>query len=445
MKNMNLKKRVSYRAGGTVLLLMSAPAVYASPVIMAPPATTDTTPTWSEQESTNNEMQVFIPNGEFRRAPDSPFSYGPFVLRPHVSYGFMYATGLLAATNNAEDTIIQTVSPGVTLDMGQHWTVDYTPTLTFYSNTKFNNSLDQIATLNGATRYGDWNFGLSQSYNRTSSLLNETAQQTQQEDYSTGLNAGYAISDRWLATFALNQDFLDNTGFNSSKTWSTTDGLDYTFWERLTVGATVGAGYVDLSNSGSQQYESLEGVINWRATDKLSLSLSGGFEEQEYSASGEANALNPIFSVSIQYQPFKGTQLSFSANRAITTSDLYVLASSQISTSANVGVSQQLLKNFFLSLNAGYLQNDFTEEESFSEAQFFHSPGAGFPGTTPPGSFSEGLHRTDNSYTFNATLSHAFLKRGNIALTYQYTDYQSNTAGYSYKSNQVGIQMSFNY
>ena len=69
MKNMNLKKRVSYRAGGTVLLLMSTPAIYASQVVMAPPATTDTTPTWSEQESTNNEMQVFIPNGEFRRAP----------------------------------------------------------------------------------------------------------------------------------------------------------------------------------------------------------------------------------------------------------------------------------------------------------------------------------------------------------------------------------------
>jgi len=42
-------------------------------------------------------------------------------------------------------------------------------------------------------------------------------------------------------------------------------------------------------------------------------------------------------------------------------------------------------------------------------------------------------------------LSHAFLKRGNVALTYQYSDYISTAGGFTYQSNQVGVEVSFAY
>jgi hypothetical protein len=424
MHNTNLKKRVSTGVGGTALLLMSAPLMFgAQSVIMAPPSTTDTTPSWSEQESTNNEMQVFIPATDFRRSTDEPFAYGPFVLRPHVNYNFVYGTGLQSSVGTPQNSTIQTIAPGMSLDMGQHWSADYSPSLVYYSNKNLGNSVNQSASLNGATRYGDWNFGLSQTYTLATALLAETAQETKQEEYVTSLNAGYNISDRWAATFNVTQDILNNSGFNSSKTWSTSEGLNYTFWTRLTVGATVGAGYVDLTQNGNQQYQTYQGSVNWRATDKLSFSLGGGFEEQEFATAGEANALNPIFNAAIQYLPFQYTQLSLNASRTINTSDLYILANSQITTVVSVTLSQRLLEKFYLNLSLNYDQSDFSQSvENFSLSA-----------------------RTDNAYTFNAVLSHSFLKRGTIGLTYQYTENTSNTKGFGYNSSQVGINVGFNY
>jgi len=434
MHNTNLKKRVYTGAGGTVLLLMSVPFMFASqPVLMAPPSSTDTTTPWSEQESTNDEMQVFIPATDFRRSSDEPFTYGPYVLRPHVNYSFVYGTGLLTSTNHPVNSIIQTISPGATLDLGQHWSVDYSPSLVYYSNKQLPNSANQAATLNGGTRYGDWTFGLSQTYTLATSLLAETAQETKQEEYVTSLNAEYAISDRWLATFGVSQDILDNTGFNSSKTWSTSEGLNYTFWKRLTVGISVGDGYVALKENGDQQYQSFQGTLNWRATDKLSLSLSGGFEEQEFSTVGEANALNPIFNAAIQYLPFQGTQLSLNASQTINTSDLYILANSQITTTVGVSIDQRLFKKFYLNLTANYNQNDFTQSAVSINT------------TNGPVTIFQGSQRSDTAYTFNASLSHSFLKRGTLSLTYQNTQSASNTKGYGYNSNQVGINLGFAY
>jgi hypothetical protein len=37
------------------------------------------------------------------------------------------------------------------------------------------------------------------------------------------------------------------------------------------------------------------------------------------------------------------------------------------------------------------------------------------------------------------------LKRGNIAATYQYNDNHSSAAGYTYHSNQVGLEIGFAY
>jgi hypothetical protein len=54
-----------------------------------------------------------------------PFQYGIFNLRPHPFYRFLYGNGMLSKTNQAENTVINQLSPGFILEIGRHWTLDF--------------------------------------------------------------------------------------------------------------------------------------------------------------------------------------------------------------------------------------------------------------------------------------------------------------------------------
>ena len=72
--------------------------------------------------------------------------------------------------------------PGALLEIGSHWTLDYSPLWTVYSNNKFQNTFGQAVRLAGGTAYNDWVLGISQGYTDSSSPSVETATQTRQED-----------------------------------------------------------------------------------------------------------------------------------------------------------------------------------------------------------------------------------------------------------------------
>ena len=67
--------------------------------------------------------------------------------------------GLQAGTNQVVNTTIQQISPGALLEIGSHWTLDYTPLWTVYSNNKFQNTFGESVGLAGGAVYNDWVFG----------------------------------------------------------------------------------------------------------------------------------------------------------------------------------------------------------------------------------------------------------------------------------------------
>ncbi len=445
MNNISLKKRICSRAGGAVFLLASSPVLLAGPVVEPPPGA-NTMPTWAEQEAQNNEMQVFIPSTENLRK-DEPFVFGPLTIRPHVDYDITYAEGLLLNTNgavgtntiqhaNTHSSFIQTITPGISIDIGNHWTLDYTPSLVYYSDHDFANQLNHSASLSGATEYGDWVLGLTQTFALDSSLQSQTASQTETTTFNTSMTGTYTINERMSADLALNQELNYVKGFVDSKTWSTMDWLNYSFWKRLDVGVGVGGGYVVLSRDpaappgnpepGNQYFEDLQGRVNWRAVDKLSFSVNAGFENRHFDASGgtpATSSLTPIYGASIQYLPFKHTQLSLSANQTVNSSDYSVQSQSEVNTAVTLALNQRLFEKFYLDVSAGYNRVDYRQAV------------AGFGGSS----------RTDDNYSFSLRLTRQVLKRGSVAVHYQYTDYQSTAPGFTYDSNQVGLELNYTY
>jgi hypothetical protein len=407
--------------------IAAAPSVIASQVPTAP-LTTE----W--QQSQPDEMDVFTQPGA---AADSElpqiFRYGRLMLRPHADYRFMYGNGIQADPGDQEATIVQELSPGILMNLGSHWALDYTPTIRFYSSRKFRDTVDQSVALTGGEMLDDWKIGFSHGSQFTTTPLVETGGQTEQSTHATGLTASRALTPQISADFALDQQIALVSGFQDSYDWSTLDWLSYQFWPRLSAGVGVGGGYLKINDDSQtrgsenldQTFEQLQARINWRATEKISFQISGGLDDRQFNTAGTSDSVNPVFSASVQYQPFKTTQISLSASRTVSSSDYYLAAQQTETTGFSLNLSQTLLRKFTLSLGVGYGETDYSTSAGAASAS--------------------AVNRTDDNVSFNVRLSHPFFKRGTWALFYQYNDNSSSQAGYGFQSNQTGFEISYRY
>jgi hypothetical protein len=397
-----------------------ADGMQAQDVIMSSPSVPVLPPAVQEVET--NRTGVIQPDEAVPPVPQTnPFQWGPLDLRPHFLYQFLYGNGIQASAGHPLTTAIYNVSPGLSLGLGSHWIVDYTPTWSFYSNPQFRDTLNQNVSANGGYAYGDWVLGLSQSYASTDQPLIETGGQTAQETYSTALTASYRFGRAMSVDLGVNQNFTFTDKFINSREWSTMDWLNYQFWPRLNAGIGVGGGYNDMSVGNNSVYEQYQGRIEWRATDKISLQVHGGVEDQQFLGGGStSDSINPVYGVSVQYHPSEATAISLSADGSVGTS--YFTNQVTETTSVSVTLNQRLLKNLFLTLTGGYQNVTYTAAASGVSAG-----------------------RNDDSYSFNARLSTVFLKRGTIAATYQFSDNASNRAGFGYTSNQIGLEVGYRY
>ena len=366
-------------------------------------------------------MDVFIPAGAVPgEQPVQPFRYKFLTLRPHVDYQFSYASGILANPGQPEDTVIQQIAPGLRLDIGDHWILDYTPNWTIYSNNQFRNVFGQSASLVGGTVYGSWVLGLKQTYSDTSQPQAETGTQTREQVFDTIVNGTYTMNSKMSLDLAVSQLFDSTEQFQNYRETATTDWLNYHFWDRFNVGVGLGIGYDNPNVSSDMLFEQYLGRVNWRATDKISFQVHGGLEDRQFLQSDFSDLVNPVFGGGIQYQPFEHTQISLNADRTVSVA----VFQNQVTenTGFDLGLNQRLLGQLYLGIDGGYQNIQYIT--------------AGVTSTTT---------RTDDYYFLNARLSRDFLTRGKVAVFYQYADDSSSSPGFSYTSHQVGLEISFAY
>lgn len=386
----------------------------AQSVLASGPQPPDQTPLAVQQV---NEMDVFaaVPQTE-----SEPFKWGPVTLRPHPYYQFLDADGLQVNTNQVAHSLVQTISPGAFLEIGRHWTIDYSPAWTIYSNKQFSDNFGQAIRLVGGTTYDDWILGLIQSYSDVSALSAVTAGQTRTETYTTALNGSYTMNSKMSLDLALNQNIVSADQFSSYSEWSTMDWLNYQFQPRLNAALGAGGGYDDEAASPDMTFEQFQGRVNWRATDKIGFQLHGGVEVRQFLSGGDSPLVSPVFEATVQYQPFQQTRISITGQRMVASS--YLQDQVTETTGVTADLNQRLLGKLFLDLNGGYQLIKYVSSVNAS-----------------------GPSREDDYCSFNARLSRAFLKRGTFAVLYQFSKDNSSLSGYSLTSHQVGFQIGFSY
>ncbi len=339
------------------------------------------------------------------------WSWGPINLRGHLLYRLLYGDGFPSAPGQNYKTVINEVDPGVLFELGPHWTLDYTPSLRFYSNQHFQDTTDHAVRLNGATTYEDWSLGLSQGYATSSQPLYETGAPTEYESYSTTANAAYQINTKTSLELGLSQSFQfvgqnqPGQALTDSRVWSTMDWLNYQFWPRFGAGVGASFGYINMGFGPDMTFEQAQGRINWQATDKVSLMLSGGLDDRQFLNSTTPALLNPIFMASALYKPFESTTLSLNAGRMVSPSLLQGLVAE--STTVSGGINQRFFRKLNLSLTTGYTVVSY--ELSFAGSN---------------------LSREDDLTFANVRLSAPFRKRGTVAIFYQASENSSTQARY---------------
>jgi hypothetical protein len=434
--NQSKTRDLRIAAGLLVLAGLLAGKLLAGPVVMQTPPPTPVQAQEQQDDAVNNDMAVFVPfNNQRDGSLPEPFKFEGMVFRPHGDYQFLYVNGMLASPSNLQNTFVHTITPGIAVDLGKHWTFDYSPSFVFYSDSAFHNAVNHNVSLNGRTHYEDWLFNFSQTYSHSDATLSDTATQTKDDNFSTAIDVSHQLNDKFSFDLNLSQNLNFVQNLQDSRTWSTLDWLNYQIAKRFFIGVGAGVNYTTVTGTGADSVdEQVLGRIQWRATDKLSFNANVGVDYQQILASGNKDPLNPIFGAGVQYEPFKYTQISLNAGRTVSSSDYYTQAQNTESTTVSLNVSQRLFEKFYLSGGLNYSRTDYTVTQDFLVVS----------GSTLKVAALSNI-RTDEDYSVNLRLSHVFLKRGNVALTYQYSDNQSTEPGYSYRSNQVGFEVSFAY
>jgi hypothetical protein len=357
-----------------------------------------------------------------------PLHLGRIDFHPHLAYQLSYGNGLQSSPGQKTDTLINTISPGILIRVGTHWTLDYTPSLRFYSDSRMKDETDHAVSLVGTTTYQDWTFGLSQGYASTSEPLIETGSQTDQESYNTGLTANYRFGSQMSLDLGLNQSFrfVDQAVAAESLTdvreWSTTDWLNYQFAPSLSAGIGAGFTYDNTAYGPDMTSEQLQGRVIWRVRNKLNFLLTGGLNDQQFLSSGSSDLLTPIFSLAAEYRLFDTTTLSLSGSRAVTPS--YFQNASTESTTINAGLNQRILGKLYLNIGGAY------------GTTAYH-------GTTS-GPIGGGVGDY-NTTSFNVGLSTTLLKRATASVFYQVSYNSSSSALYNYTIRQAGLALAYQF
>ncbi len=351
----------------------------------------------------------------------TPFHWRKLSFRPSASYNFLYGNGILSSTNRSEKTIVQTITAGLAVSLGEHWSFNYSPSYVMYSNSEFEDTLNHSLGLSWRSRYEDWNFGASVATSISSDPQTETAQQTDQEIYSASVTVGRQLNGSlsWDSATSINFRLADK--FNSSRTYDTMHWLNYQYGPNLGLGLGAGGGYEEATQGADMVFERVLGRLVWHIINKLDLSLNGGPEFRQF-RSDQASIVTPTYGAALTYRPFDTTTLTLSGNRSVGSS--YFANQYTETTSVSLSLSQRFLRRYFIGLSGGVTFTDYGATEK---------------------NLASDTGRGDSSTFFSASIGTSFRKRGAISAFYSHSENDSNESAFSYNSDQVGFTISYSY
>ena len=371
---------------------------------------------------------------------DAIYSAGNLKVHFGLGYAFGYATGITTLPGQHASVYSDSVSANLSLNLGNHWTLTYSPSLPTYSSSSgFSEVVGQAVSLSGTETYEDWTFGLSDSYSFSDTPIVQTGQQTEEEANSLSLSISRPLGQDFLTAFGLSQSAVLASQFNNVYSYSGSGSLNYILNPKVMIGADVGVSYSPVSVGPSVTSESYQGVLMVRLGPRASLNLSGGIEESSYSSGGIPTETTPTFSASLSYLLGKKTSLSVSASRSLSPT----FFSNQVATSTSLGasISRPLTTKLSLSVNGTYSFTSYQAIEA-GPVTYYLVGNSSSPLVTTS---ALEVAREDRSGSIGVGLSYTLTKHLNASLSYGWSENSSTVSAFTYTSTQVGVSVGYSY
>jgi hypothetical protein len=342
--------------------------------------------------------------------PTSPYKIGLIVLHPSLSYGYQNAEGLPSRDGRRIASEIHTVSAGLSADLGEYWSVEYSPTWVNYTARAMRDSFDQDASLTGAIPFRDWELQFSERYTLSSPTLIETGRQTEQETWATSLSTSYSFnpSVQLQVSGGLNERYTDISP--DTRTWTTGISVNLVFSPRLSLNLGPGFSYSEITATPDMYNESY----------KLTFGFNTGMQYNHSKAMAAVDLSNPLLNFSLGYQPFETTSLSFLIAQEVSPSYF----GNQVMKGLNwsVSLNQRLLRRFYLNVSYAPVDSKYIAIDSVTVAS-----------------------RRDSVETYNASLTTQLFGRLEVSGTFRQTENRSTQRGLSFSSKQYGVRLAFRY
>jgi hypothetical protein len=247
--------------------------------------------------------------------------WGPFHVHPHFYYQLMHSSRLATLGTPGTETTLNSFSPGFGVQIGQRWSVDYTPTLRFYEQGPYQDGVNHMASIRGLMSYEDWGFKIAHIYHHLEDSILDTLEQTIQDVNSTALSADRALSTRLGLEVVLNRDSRDAEQFTDTTSWQGTVWLGYQLFPQLNLAFGAAAGHVDIHDDlvGDVEmvFEQVNARISYLPAEKIQMSGYVGMDFRQVISEGGRDQANPIFSGSITYQPVEPTLITLYGSHLI--------------------------------------------------------------------------------------------------------------------------------
>jgi hypothetical protein len=397
---------------GAAVALLGASQVAAQDSALAPlPSEPLVPPILRENQSTDFSTLPAVSGNLFK--------YGSLELHANVLYRYLYETGLPGA-GGPVDSNVQTIAPGLKLDAGSHWSFEYNPAWTFYSDNSLHDTVAQAFAAHGVGQVGNWGVNASGTYSRSTDFLFETGTQTEQRSWGGQIGGSRNLGDQFQLQLGGGMNARFGEGFPGNRTWTAQGWLLKQFTPYLSVSVGPSYGYDDTSGQANSQYIRYLVRVETQLTQKLRLNLEAGREERQILTTVQQTLTNPSYNGSLDYQPVENTHIGVFAEQSTDVSYF----NNQITESKRWGVTlrQRLLQRFFLSANYNHQNNDFVSSAN-----------------------NLAVDRTDKIDSFGARLTTSFGPHWTVAAVYQDSKNDSSSTGFSVDSHQYGFEINCRY
>ena len=362
-----------------------------------------------------------VASADFHGFPTNPsIAADDFKLRPHLLASLVHASGLPAQSGARVDSDIYTFAPGLLADLSRHWSADYTATFHKYSANELSSTTDHDFRIVGANQSPDWQFQLTESYTVSSYILIETAKQTKQKNWGNSLTAEHKFGNLLRYQGSVGMTDLKTESFADMRDWLTEHWLHAAVSPKVDAGIGFSVGYSEIVARPNTHYEKYLGEIKWLPTDRIDVSLRGGWEDWHSLSAAVGDERNPIIQASLGWRPFDQTRIAFTESRVVANT----LTGDAVTDSNNwsISLSQRLLGKLLLNLAYTRATTDYR------------------------GTISNPLsNRSDKVAAFNSSLSVVLYKYATLAATFQSSKNDTNQLAYQYDSKQYGLELQIRF